>query len=464
MRFLAHTRAVLDVAVGQEFTLAVYALAYGGEGIAKHQGLVFFIPETAPGDEVRARVVQVKKQFVRAEVLELIRASPERRTPFCPVAGACGGCSWQHMTYPAQLEAKRLLVENALLHVGRFKSAPVLPAMKSLAQTGYRHKIQIPFQAAAGRLLAGFYAKQSHRIVPFEDCPAQPAAGNRVFRAVRELAGEFGYRGYDEARHAGDLRHLVIRIGHQAGEAVAILVTAVEDVPRLAEFAAALSRRVPEVVGVVQNVNPQQTNVVLGRNFRLLHGRGCLYETVRGLRFRVSAPSFFQINPLQLPVLAETVLAAAQAGSRDTVLDLYCGVGWLTLELARLARRAIGVESAHSAVDDARTNLHLNHAANVEFLLADVCDGVRQLLAAGFKPDVVVIDPPRKGCAPGLLPLLRKLAPGRIVYVSCNPVTLARDLAVLCSGPYQVQSVQPVDMFPHTYHVESVASLVRKSA
>lgn len=447
------------LAVGQELTLAVYALAYGGEGIAKHNGMVVFIPDALPGDTVRARLTQVKQKFARGDIVEIVKPSADRIAPFCPYAGRCGGCTWQHLAYPSQLEAKRAFVENTLLHLGHLKQVEVLPTLKAAPQTGYRHKIQIPFQASPEGLRAGFYAKQTHDVVPVEECPIQPAAGNRIFRAVRELAAEFGYSGYDETTQTGLIRHLVIRLGLNTKEALAVLVTSVRDLPRLEDFTAELRRRVPELVGVVQNVNPEKTNVILGREFRLLAGRNHLYEVVKGLRYRISAESFFQVNPYQLPALADAVLQAAALTGREVAVDLFCGVGALTLEMARHSRLTVGVESVRSSIEDARANTHLNNLTGVEFILADALAGVQQLRAKGFQPDVVVLDPPRKGCDPKLLDQLAAWKPKRIVYVSCNPVTLARDLARLLRGSYRIQTVQPVDLFPHTYHVESVASL-----
>jgi len=450
------------LSVGQKLTLSIYALAYGGEGIAKHNGVVVFVPEALPGDTALVRLTQVKQRFARGEIVEVVKPSPDRIPSLCPQAGACGGCTWQHLSYPAQLEAKRGFVENTLLHLGRLKQVRVLPTLKAFPQAGYRHKIQIPFQGGAQGLCSGFYAKHTHDVVPIEECAIQPAVGNRILRSVRELAEDFGYRGYRETDHTGQLRHLVIRLGLNTKEALVILVTMVRDLPRLADFAAELRKCVPELVGVVQNVNPEKTNVILGREFHLLSGRNHLYENIKGLRYRISAESFFQVNPYQLPALADTVLQAAALTGKETVVDLFCGVGALTLELARHSRLAIGVESVRSSIEDARANVHLNNLAGVEFLLADAGEGIAQLTAKGFKPDVVVLDPPRKGCDPKLLDRLAAWKPKRIVYVSCNPVTLARDLARLVRGPYQIQLVQPVDLFPHTYHVESVAGLALK--
>jgi 23S rRNA (uracil1939-C5)-methyltransferase len=398
--------------------LTVYALAYGGEGIAKHKGMVVFIPGALPGDEVRVRILRVKKRFARGEMLQIIKASSDRIPPFCSQAGICGGCTWQQLAYSAQLKAKQSLVENVLQHIGRLKSIPVHNIIKAASLNGYRHKIQIPFQGETGKVQA--------------------------------------------MKRQGQVRHLVIRLGLHTREILAMLVTGESELPRIYEFAEELHHRIPEVVGVVQNINPAATNVLLGPEFKLLAGRPYYYEEIRGIRYRISAPAFFQINPCQLPSLAEAVLQAAALSGRETVVDLFCGVGFLTLELARHARMVLGIESVAPAIEDALANKHLNDFSNVDFIAGDAGEGVTRLRAKGFAPEVVVLDPPRKGCEPRLLQKLLAWAPRRIVYISCNPVALARDLAGLAEGGYQVNYIQPLDMFPHTYHVESVTSLTRK--
>ncbi len=451
------------VRVGEELELAVTSLAYGGEGIGRHGGLVVFVAGALPGDRVTCRVQQVKSHFARADLIAVLEASPDRVEPFCPLARECGGCTWQHLAYPAQVQAKQLFVQNALQHVGRIRNAAVPGVIKAVPQTGYRHKIQIPLQSQNGALAAGFYAAKTHRVIPMDECPVQPPLGNRLLRAVRELAADFNYHGYDENERQGDLRHLVIRLGLHTKEALAILVTPQSAVPRLEEFAGHLMQRVPELVGVVQNVNPEATNVILGRTFKLLAGHPYIYEEIEGLRFRISAGSFFQVNPFQVPLLLAAVSQAADLTGRESVVDLYCGVGLLTLALARQARLVVGVEEVPGAVEDAQANKHLNGFSHVEFLAADAAAGFKQLAAKGLQPDVVLLDPPRKGADPKVLAQLDQHKPKRVVMVSCNPVTLARDLARLAASGYRVLQAQPLDFFPHTYHVETVATLVRKN-
>lgn len=450
------------VATGEEYTVAVYALAYGGEGLARHAGMVIFIPGAVPGDQVRVKIREVKPRFARGELLEVTASSEDRCPPFCPLAGRCGGCTWQHLSYPRQLEAKRLFIENSLQHVGHLKGVLVPPTLKASPLTQYRHKIQIPFQQRQGALVSGFYERQSHTIIPMEECPVQPALANRIYRAVRELAAGRRLPGFDPSQPGNQLRHLIIRIGSQTREALVMLVTRFREWPGLEEFAGELQQQIPELVGVVQNINPDATNVILGDEFRSLAGRPFLYEEVRGLKYRISAEAFFQVNPFQLTSLAESVLQAAALTGKETAVDLFCGVGFFTFELARKAKRVVGVESVPASVEDARANLHLNHVSNADFLALDATLGVETLAAKGFVPDVAVMDPPRQGCSPALLQKFRTWKPRRVVYISCNPVTQARDLGILSRLGYQVQTVQPIDLFPHTYHIESVAGLVRK--
>lgn len=445
----------------QEIQLTIYALAYGGEGIAKHEGIVVFVPEGLPGDVVRVKLTQVKAKFARGVIQSWVTPSPKRVASFCAQGAACGGCTWDALEYGEQLTAKHAFVENALMHVGRLKTADVRPTLKASPQTAYRHKMQIPFQPGADGLTAGFYAKHSHTVVPIDECPNQPALGNKIFREARTLLQQHGYTGYDEAADRGQVRHLVIRLGANTHEALVILVTRERELPRLTEWAAALQQRVPELVGVVQNINTEKTNVILGSKYHTLFGRPFLFERIRELTFRISAESFFQVNPFQMPAMAEAVLEAAALTGRETVVDLFCGVGWLTLELARKARWVVGVENVAHAIDDARANAKTNSLNNLEFLAADAGVGADILRAKGLAPEVVVVDPPRKGCDRPVIDVILRWKPKRIVYVSCNPVTLARDLALLTPKGYSVLWVQPIDLFPHTYHVESVACLVR---
>jgi len=462
LSILAVAPSKYEIKVDDQLDVDVYALAYGGEGIAKHNGLVIFVPEALPGDRVKIKIFQVKKRFARGGIIDVVKSSSKRISPFCLKAEQCGGCNWQHFDYGEQLKTKQAFVENAIQHVGKLKAIHICPTIKATQTQAYRHKIQIPFQQIDQELKAGFYAKQTHRIIPIEECPVQPAISNRVYKTFMELAKSYGFTGYQEEDHQGQIRHLVIRVGKNTKDVLVIIVTNGVSVPKLQDFAQALHQAVPEIVGIVQNVNQAVTNVILGPGFKTLYGRAYLYEEIRNIKYRISAESFFQVNPYQLDHLAETVMKYAALTGKEKVVDLYCGVGFFTFEAAKQARMVYGIENVANAIEDAKANKYLNQISNVEFKCQDATTGVDQLINKGFMPDVLILDPPRKGCDPKLLQKMTTWKTKRIVYVSCNPVTLARDLAVLNNAGYWIQQIQPIDLFPHTYHIESVASLIKK--
>jgi 23S rRNA (uracil1939-C5)-methyltransferase len=447
--------------VGDHVDVQIESLAYGGEGIAKIDGFVIFVPDAVPGDRMTVTINQCKARFARGTLSTLLQPSPERREPFCIYHAQCGGCSWQYLEPAAQWHAKTHFVASALNHVGKLKDPEIKSIIPSPHEKGYRHKIQIPVQQHDDQLVAGFYAKQSHRVVPIETCPLQPELGNRILKTALALAAKHGLRGWDETTSGIQLKHLIIRLGLEHATALVVVVTSQPPHPALTAWAHELQTMHPEIVGVIQNTNTEKNNVILGKVFTSLSGKNYLHESIRGLSFRISAASFFQVNPFVLPAMMEAILAGAQLTGREKLVDLFCGVGWITLELAKQCQKVVGIESSKDAIADAISNARSNHIGNAEFYALDAGMGLIQLKARGFHPEVLVLDPPRKGCEPHVLRAIRQLAPQRIVYISCNPTTLARDLHYLHSNAYHVHWVQPVDVFPNTYHVESVAVLKR---
>lgn len=453
---------------GEEIDLDVTGLATEGDAVGRYDGFAVFVPGGVPGDRLRVRVTEVKSRFARGEVVAVLAPGPGRADPVCSIFGACGGCQWQHVAYPEQLARKRQAVADALERVGRLRDVPVAPTLGMDDPLRYRNKAAVPFGMEGGRVVAGFYRRDSHRIVdlpPDRDaagCGIQHPTINRVIAAVRSLVEERGVPVYDETDGRGLLRHLVARVGVRTGEALAVLVLNREALPDERGFAAALMERVPALVGVGKNINTGRTNVIFGPRTAVIAGRDHLFEELGGLRFKVSALSFFQVNPAQAERLYGLALDAAELRPADMAVDAYCGAGALALLAARRCRRVYGIEEVPAAVADARENARLNGIDNARFLLGRVEDLLRGISYGGRGPDAVFLDPPRKGCEPVALEACLALAPRRIVYVSCNPATLARDLAVLADR-YHVEGVQPVDLFPQTAHVEAVASLrVRK--
>lgn len=447
---------------GQMIELEIHGLGHSGEGVGRHEGLTVFVPGGAPGDTLRAKVVEVKKNYARGVLVDVVVPSPNRVAPPCPVVGECGGCQLQHIAYPAQLAHKRQQVVDALERLGKLTGIPVYSTLGMDEPWSYRNKAQFPVGLRSGRVVAGFFAPGTHRIVDIEKCEIQHPLGNEIMAHVKELAGKYGVPIYDERTHKGVLRHVLARVGRGTGEAMAVLVTNGLEFPNGKKIAEELMRRMPAVASVVQNVNPEVTNVVLGRKNKLLAGKESIIDYIGDLQFAISPLSFFQVNPAQTEVLYGKALEYAGLTGGETVVDVYCGIGTISLFLARKAREVIGIEVVPPAIEDARENAQRNGVTNARFICGDAAQEMPRLAQQGVKADVIVVDPPRAGCEEPVLQAMAAMAPERIVYVSCNPASLARDLGILQGLGYRTLEVQPVDMFPHTAHVECVALLVRE--
>ncbi|NLG83868.1 MAG: 23S rRNA (uracil(1939)-C(5))-methyltransferase RlmD [Firmicutes bacterium] len=449
------------VSPGQTLTLQITGYGHNGEGVGRYQNFTVFVNGAIRGEEVEVRISEVHRNFARANTLRILNPAPERVAPACPLYGRCGGCQLLHLAYPAQLELKRQRVVDALTRLGGLADVPVRPPVGMDDPWHYRNKVQYPVALVDGKIVLGCYERYSHRVVPTEDCLIQQEVNNRLMRAVRRLAQEWRLLPYDERTGRGFLRHVLIKSAAGTGEAMVVLVTNGPEFPRGEEFGAALAAEVPQLVGLAQNINLLRTNVVLGRETRILWGKEAIVDEVGGVRFRVSAVSFFQVNPLQTEVLYERALAYAGLTGKEMVLDVYCGVGSLTLFLARQARRVYGVEVVEEAIHDAEENARLNGIENVTFLVGEAERVLPKLAASGTRVAPAGLDPPRAGGESGVLRTLAATGVPRIVYISCNPSTLARDLKLLAEEGYVVREVQPVDMFPHTFHVESVVLITR---
>lgn len=450
---------------GQQLELTIDKLVPGGEGLARHEGLTVFVPEALPGDRVRASVISVKPGYARALIESVSVAGPERIAPPCPQVAACGGCQWQHQAYTAQLRVKRELLLETLHKIGGWDPALLealcAPVAGMREPWHYRNKGQFPFQTVAGRLAAGFYAPRSHDLVPIEDCLIHHPTINAILAWTSARAREHGLRAYDEATGQGELRHLIIRHGFRTDQTLVGFVTRTASVANLQVLADELMRVFPSVVGVVQNLNPKSGNRILGDETRVLSGSASYLDQLAELRFEVSLPSFFQVNPVQTELLYATAAELAAVDPEAIVVDAYSGAGTIALWLARHCREVIGIESVAAATADAGRNAALNGSANVRFLTGKVEAVLPQLMPElGARP-VVMLDPPRKGCEPAVLETVARAGVERIVYVSCNPATLARDSALLRAQGYQLDALRPVDMFPHTHHLETVARFSR---
>jgi 23S rRNA (uracil1939-C5)-methyltransferase len=466
---------------GQETDLVIESLAFGGEGVAHMEGFAVFVPGALPGERVRVTAREVKDRWARAELKTVLEASPHRVPPPCPIFSECGGCQWQHFDSAGQLTAKRQAVVDSLERIGRLPGIQIEPCLPSPQPYGYRNKALPVVSMRGGHFVAGIYEPRSHSLVPYHTCPIQTDAINQLVQKALGKIEQAGLTPYQPKSHTGFFRHLVVRHGLGTGEMLLAFVTreaqSTERLTRptvvmeasdkvLPRIAAELMAEVPGLVGVLQNINTARTNIVLGPETRVLAGATHFRESFDGLTLRVSLHSFLQVNTAQAARLHEVVrgaLGKAPDGKKwGTVLDLYCGIGTLALAVSSLADYVLGVEEVGPAVEDARENARLNQKKNLDFVQGDAAETLVGLKAQGLtQVDAVILDPPRKGVPPELLARLAAMGPERLVYVSCDPSTLARDLALLSKHGYKVDWIQPLDMFPQTYHVESVARLTR---
>lgn len=439
-------------------------LTHEGDGVGKVNGYPLFVPYGLPGEKAKVKVIKVKKNFGFGKLMEIQNASPERVEPPCPVYVACGGCQLQHMSYNMQLNMKHNQVKNVLKKIGHMENVPVHETLGMTDPWRYRNKIQIPVGERNGGLITGFYQKRSHRIIEGqESCIIQDEINDRMVGAVRRIAEKLGISAYNEETGRGDLRHIMVRTGQNTNETMIVLVTRVEKLPQMDKLIDELQETYPHIKSIVQNINKEKTNVILGRKTKVIWGSEYIYDTIGDIKFAISAKSFYQVNPSQTKQLYDKALEYANLTGEETVIDAYSGIGTISLFLARKAKKVYGVEIVPEAIADAKENARLNHIENAEFHVGEAEKVMPWWSAQGLRPDVIVVDPPRKGCGEELLEAMLTMKPKRIVYVSCNPSTLARDLRILEDGGYETKQVQPVDMFPQTNHVECVAEVVLKS-
>lgn len=445
----------------QRIEYEITGLAHNGAGVGKYEGFTVFTPLAVPGETVRAKITHVKKTYAIAELTQVIEPHPDRAEPLCPIFADCGGCQAQHLSYQAQLRLKRQQVIDSFERIGGLQGVIIHPVIGMEHPWRYRNKAQVPFGSRDGKVVAGFYAPGSHQIIDMDACLIQHPENDKAVTAVKQLAIELGIPPYDEQKHQGVLRHVVVRIGVNTGEMMIVLVTNGEHLPHKKALVERLKRQFSNLKSIVQNINSKRTNVILGSASRLLWGSEVIYDTIGFVKFAISPHSFFQVNPAQTKVLYDQVRKYAQLTGEETVVDAYCGIGTIALYLAQDAKKVYGVEIVPEAIEDARHNAKLNGFDHVHFEVGAAEEVMPRWLKEGVKPDVIVVDPPRKGCDPALLDAVVGMGPKRLVYVSCNPATLARDAKVLDEKGYKAVEVQPVDMFPQTGHVECCSLFIR---
>ncbi len=447
---------------GEVLSLTIDDLAFGGEGVGRADGYVVFVPGGLPGDRLQVRLVQVRSRFGRGIIETVLEPSPQRVEAPCPYFGRCGGCRLQHVAYPAQLAFKSKQVADALERLGGLRDVPLRPIIGAEETFGYRNKMEFTVARARGAMVVGLHETERYdSVLDIERCLLQSDRMNGLLAETRAFFAERGLTVYEQDTGEGLLRFLMLREGKHTGELMTNVVTSAPAVSELAPLAQRLQALDAGTTSVVMNVNPKKASVAVGVEEHLLGGRDHIREGVGGLTFRVSANSFFQTNTRQAERLFDLVVESTGLTGTETVLDLYSGTGAISLLLARRARWVYGVELAQAAVDDAGANATANGITNCTFVSGEVRFVLPALIAKGVTAEVVVADPPRAGFHPKALHALITLGAHRIVYVSCNPTTLARDLGELVRGGYRLEWVQPVDMFPHTPHIEAVARLER---
>ncbi|MDQ0871353.1 23S rRNA (uracil1939-C5)-methyltransferase [Paenibacillus sp. V4I3] len=468
----------LPVQIGHQYETEITGISHDGEGVGRVNGFTLFVDGALPGERAIVRVEHVKKQYGYARLLRLVEMSSERVAPDCGIYEECGGCQLQHLNYQAQLRVKRQQVVDNLQRIGKLQVAGervigrteetfvsdegivVHPTLGMSDPWRYRNKAQVPFGEERGGLIGGFYAQGSHRIIDMDECLIQHEANDEVVSRVKEIGARLGIRAYDEERDTGLLRHVVVKVGFRTGEIMVVLVTNGAEIPRVEEWVVDIREALPMVKSICHNINLKQTNVIFGDETRVLWGSEVIYDYIGDVKFAISARSFFQVNPVQTEVLYGKALEYAALTGDEVVVDAYCGIGTISLFLAQRAGHVYGVEIVEEAIVDAKKNAELNGMTNVHFEAGPAEVVLPEWTRQGVRPEVIVVDPPRKGCDAALLATILKLQPRRVVYVSCSTSTLARDLRVLVGGGYGVVEVTPVDMFPHTVHVECCSLLV----
>ena len=447
----------------QILTLRIERLSSDGSGVAHSaDGEAVFVPGTAPGDEARVRIVKDCGRYAFGILDELLTPSPDRVPVDCPVAGPCGGCSLRHLDYAAELRAKQESVLDAFRRIGGLE-VPVLDILPSPDVDRYRNKVQFPVGIDKnGVPCIGFYAGRTHRIVPCPDCKLQPSVLNEIGNALCAFFAQQGIRPYDEQSGKGLVRHIFLRRGAHSGQIMVCLVCTRAKLPHAEQLCTVLRGQFPAISTILLNVNAKNTNVILGSENHILYGPGYIEDTLCGVPVRLGPLSFYQVNTLAAERLYGVAAQYAQLTPDDTLLDLYCGMGTIGLSMAEQCRELIGVEIVPEAIESAKANaarMGETVAAKSRFFCADAGQAATQLAAEGLHPDIVMLDPPRKGCDEATLSAVVRMAPRRVVYVSCNPATAARDAAWLEQNGYHAEKVQPVDLFPRTKHCECVIAL-----
>jgi len=445
----------------QDYIIEITGQTHEGMGVGKIDDFAVFVAGAIAGEEVKVKVVKVLKNYSYGKLLEVITGSPNRRDPLCNVIRRCGGCQLQHMNYEGQLNFKKQVVKDALERIGGLKDVIIHDTLGMKYPWHYRNKSQLPVGISEKEIQIGFYAKRSHEMIDIDNCLIQDKIFQTAINIMKQFIKDYKISIYDENTGIGLIRHIILRKGFKTEEIMVGIVINGDGFPYAGELIEVLKQGICGLKTIVLNINKKKTNVIYGLKNKIIYGDGFIYDYIGDVKFRISLLSFFQVNPIQTKVLYDKVMEYAGLTGKETVIDAYCGIGTISLFLSRKAKKVYGVEVVEEAVVDAKENARLNGADNAEFILGEAEIEIPKLYERGVKADVIIVDPPRKGCDIRLLEVIAKMAPKKIIYVSCNPSTLARDLKYLVSEGYGVKEVQPVDLFAQTVHVEVTCKLTK---
>ena len=448
----------------KEYVVDIVDIGQGGVGIGKYEGFTVFVEGGLIQDKVKVRINKSKKNYAVGDIVEIIEKSPFRVDRICSDdLKDCGGCQIQELDYNKQLELKTNEVKQVISRIGKLENVEIHETIGMQSPCRYRNKAQFPIQNINGSTAIGFYKKKSHDVIPTDMCVIQHDINDKIIKIIKTYIQAYNVSIYNETTHTGVLRHLVTKVGFTTNEVMVVIVANGTNLPHLNELASVLKENILGFKTLVLNVNKAKTNVILGKENKVIYGNGKINDYIGDLVFEISPLSFFQVNPVQTEVLYNKALEYAELKENDTVFDIYCGIGSISLFLAQKATKVYGIEIVEDAIKDAKINAKLNNLNNVEFYVGKAEEVVPKMYSEGKTANVVVVDPPRKGCDEKVLDTIVSMKPDRVVYVSCNPSTLARELAYLDERGYKCVEIQPVDMFPHTMHVECCAKIVKKS-
>ncbi|SKA98420.1 23S rRNA m(5)U-1939 methyltransferase [Caloramator quimbayensis] len=444
----------------KEYEIEITGLGFQGEGVGRVNNFTVFVEGALPKELVKIKIVKVSKNYAFGKLIDIIKPSKERTEPICDIYKRCGGCQIQHMSYEAQLKFKKQRVIDSIERIGKIKDVIIHDTIGMTNPYNYRNKVQLPVRLVKGMPVIGFFAPRSHEIIKMDKCYIQDKSSSKIISIIKKWIEENNLAPYDEITGEGILRHIMIRNSNKTGDIMVVLVTNSENLPHKEDLIERL-KGVKGIKSIIQNINLKKTNVILGNKCKTLWGSDTITDYIGNFKFNISPLSFFQVNPVQTEILYNTALKYADLSGDEVVFDAYCGTGTISLFLAQRAKKVYGVEIVAEAIENAKENAKINNITNTEFIVGESEVVIPNLIEKGIYADVVVVDPPRKGCDRKLLDAVAKMSPERIVYVSCDVGTLARDLGILEELSYKTIEIQPVDMFPQTCHVECVVLMSR---